>query len=173
MSPLPTRPVRRLLSFTTSLYWSQLVPLWLWLDPVVLENPPWSHCCSGCTTPMLVRAIIRCQRSDDDKLKSTRTHARWLISYLWQSRLFSRFHLYRWSRHQRSKSLLAQKSHWNRQPGNKFCLCSCATHLTAHTETGSTHNKNNKSLRVKSIFLTFSLSSPHLSPRSLCCFLAL
>lgn len=36
-----------------------------------------------------------------------------------------------------------------------------------------THNKNNKSLRVKIVFLTFSLSSPHLFPRSPCCFLAL
>lgn len=56
MSPLPTRPVRRLQFSRTSAYWSRLVPSWLWWGPVGLENQPWSHCCSGCTTQMLVRA---------------------------------------------------------------------------------------------------------------------
>lgn len=60
MSPLPTRPVRRLQFSRTSACWSQLVPSWLWWDPVGLENQPWSLCCSGCMTPTPVRASLFC-----------------------------------------------------------------------------------------------------------------
>lgn len=63
MSPLPIRPVMRLLFSRTSIYWFQLAPSWLWWDPAALENQPWSHCCSGCTTVTLVRERLFCSDS--------------------------------------------------------------------------------------------------------------
>lgn len=54
-SPLLIRPVKRLLSSRSSIWWSQPVLLWLWLAPVGLASQPWSPCCWDCMTPMLVR----------------------------------------------------------------------------------------------------------------------